>query len=64
MRDGTSLALAIDVNDVIHPLMGIHLSEFALDKLWRLFFETAGSAMPLISDSGITSEDSLTGERL
>jgi hypothetical protein len=46
------------------PEFRIHLSEFALDKLWRLFFETAENAMPLISDSGITSEDSLTGEHL
>ncbi len=46
------------------PEFRVHLSEFALDKLWRLFFDTVWGAMPLISDAGITSEDSLTDERL
>jgi hypothetical protein len=32
------------------PEFRVHLSEFALDKLWRLLFETVAGAMPLISN--------------
>lgn len=41
-----------------------HLSEFALDRLWRLLFETIDAALPLLEASGITSSDQLTDEVL
>jgi hypothetical protein len=46
------------------PEFRTHLSEFALDQLWRLLLETAGAAMPLLSEAGIESEDSLTDDRI
>jgi hypothetical protein len=39
-----------------------HLSEFALDRLWRLLFETVAAAIPLLETSGITSSHLLTDE--
>jgi hypothetical protein len=41
-----------------------HLSEFALDRLWRLLFETVRHAMPLLEDSGLVSEQTLTDEKM
>lgn len=46
------------------PEFRMHLSDFALDELWRLFFETIEAAMPLLSDAGIDSEESLTDDRI
>ncbi len=39
-----------------------HLSEFALDRLWRLLFETVAAALPLLEGSGISLSDPLTDE--
>lgn len=50
------------------PEFRTHLYEFALDQLWRLLFETMQGVLNLIADRdddvGITSEESVTEERL
>ena len=33
-----------------------HLSAFALDQLWRLFFETVAASLPLLQQAGVYSE--------
>ena len=33
-----------------------HLSEFALDQLWRLFFQTVSASLPLLERAGVHSE--------
>ena len=41
-----------------------HCSEFSLDRLWRLLFETLNAGMPLLEKAGVSSSDALTDDTI